>query len=78
MRGLPHYALPSLEACRDANLQVARLTNPDSAFVGVSINTSAMARDAAADYLKSVEDALQLPAVDAFKDGVAPIVDRLQ
>ena len=78
MRGLPHYPLPGLQECMDANLQVARLTNSESSFVGVSINTSAMTSDAAADYLKSVEDELQLPAVDAFKDGVAPIVDRLQ
>ncbi len=77
MRGLPHYPLPTLKACRDANLEVARLTNPDVRFVGVSINTSSMAREAVADYFKRVEDELELPVVDAFKDGVGPIVDRL-
>lgn len=77
MRGLPGYALPSLEDCIEANLAAARLTNPAAAFVGVSVNTSQMNEDEAKGLLREIENRLGLPAVDAFKHGVAPIVDRL-
>src|SRR3546814_7655596 len=40
MRGLPHYPMPGLRETLDANLQVARLTNPDVRAVGVALNTS--------------------------------------
>ena len=78
MRGLPGYALPSLEDCIETNLIAARLTNPAVKFVGVSVNTSQMAEGEAGPLLARIEDELGLPAVDAFKDGVGPIVDRLQ
>ena len=78
MRGLPGYALPSLKDCIEANLIAARLTNPAVQFVGVSVNTSQMAEGEAGPLLARIEDELGLPAVDAFKDGVGPIVDRLQ
>lgn len=77
MRGLPDYALPSLAECVNANRRAARLTNPDAAFVGIAVNTSQMAPGEAEPYLRRLEDDLDLPAVDPFKHGVAPIVDRL-
>jgi uncharacterized NAD-dependent epimerase/dehydratase family protein len=77
MRGLPDYQLPDLGTCMEANLRAARLTNPAAVCVGVSVNTSQMAPEAAEAFLKATEDELGLPTVDAFKDGVAPIVDRL-
>jgi len=77
MRGLPDYPIPGLKSCMEANLQVARLTNQNVRFVGVAINTSLMAEDAVAPYLKSIEDELALPAVDPFRDGVGPIVDLI-
>ena len=77
MRGLPDYPLPDLETCIEANLRAARLTNPAAVCIGVSVNTSQMTPEAAETFLKATEDELGLPTVDAFKDGVAPIVDRL-
>jgi uncharacterized NAD-dependent epimerase/dehydratase family protein len=77
MRGLPDYALPSLQECMEANLVAARLTNPEVRFVGVAINSSAMAADAVDAYLASVEEELHLPTVDPFRHGVARIVDNL-
>ncbi len=77
MRGLPHYSLPSLRDCLEANLAAARLTNPDVRFVGVAVNTSALADEEARTYLEGVEAELGLPAVDPFRHGVAPIVDNL-
>ncbi|MDH3595129.1 MAG: DUF1611 domain-containing protein [Rhodospirillales bacterium] len=77
MRGLPDYPLPSLEACLEANLAAARLTNPAVACVGMAVNTSRMAAGDAAAYLAETAARLGLPAVDPVRDGVAPIVDRL-
>ena len=77
MRGLPDYPLPDLKTCIEANLAAARLTNPAVQFVGVSVNTSQMAEGEAAPLLGRIAADLDVPAVDAFKDGVGPIVDRL-
>ena len=77
MRGLPHYAVPSLEATIETNLSAARLTAPHARFVGISINTSALDAGAAHDLLAETERRLSLPCVDAVRTGVAPIVDRM-
>lgn len=77
MRGLPDYPLPDLKTCMAANLAAAQLTNPAARFVGISVNTAQMDKDKATDYLKSLEDAFDLPAVDPFSGGVAPILERL-
>ncbi|MFZ5789305.1 MAG: N-acetyltransferase DgcN [Pseudomonadota bacterium] len=77
MRGLPHYKLPDLETCIDANLAAARLTNPAVKLVGFSINTSALDGAAAERHLAATADRFGLPAVDPMRTGVAPIVDQL-
>jgi len=77
MRGLPDYGVPSLQACMDANLAAARLTNPDVRFVGIAVNTSQMEPSNVEAYLRRVENELELPAVDPFAGGVAPLIDRL-
>ncbi|MGE5765588.1 MAG: N-acetyltransferase DgcN [Bacteroidota bacterium] len=77
MRGLPDYRLPDLETCMAANLAAAQLTNPAARFVGIAVNTSQMEKGKAAGYLKSLEEEFDLPAVDPFAGGVAPIVERL-
>ena len=77
MRGLPHYPLPDLETCMTANLSAARLTNPAARFVGVSLNTSKLSDQAAADRLGEIESRTGLPTVDAVRTGVERIVDAL-
>ena len=77
MRGLPHYKLPSLRECIDANVAAARLTNPEAACVGIAINTSALDESRADSLLKQTADAFGLPCVDPVRTGVAAIVDRL-
>ena len=77
MRGLTEYPIPGLKACVEANLEAAKLTNPAVRFVGVAVNTSAMAEDEAAPLLSHIAQELDLPAVDPFKDDVAPILERL-
>lgn len=78
MRGLPDYSLPTLQACMEANLAAARLTNPAARFIGVAVNTSQMAESSVEAYLRRLENDLELPTVDPFTEGVAPLVDRLQ
>ena len=77
MRGLPHFPIPDLNDCIDANLRVAYLTNPKARFVGVAVNTSKLGEREADDYLKRTEQALGLVAVDPLRHGVARIVDQI-
>ena len=77
MRGLQHYALPTIEECMDANLKSAQLTNTNARFVGLSINTSKLSESEADIYLKQLSREFDLPAVDPFRSGVGAIVDNL-
>ncbi|MEX5727841.1 putative NAD-dependent epimerase/dehydratase family protein [Rhodovulum iodosum] len=77
MRGLPDYALPSLEELRDLSLTVARAANPGVQAVGISVNTAAMAADEAEAYLSEVEARMGLPTVDPFRQGAGRLVDAL-
>ncbi|WP_417524233.1 N-acetyltransferase DgcN [Marinovum sp.] len=77
MRGLPGYALPSLEALRDMALPLARVANPDCQVVGISVNTAAMGEDEALAYLSEVEARMGLPAVDPFRQGADRLVAAL-
>jgi D-glutamate N-acetyltransferase len=77
MRGLPHYPLPSLHDCIEANLAAARLTSPRVSCVGIAMNTAALDASAADSLLKQVSDAFGLPCVDPVRTGVAAIADRL-
>lgn len=77
MRGLPEYGLPTITECIELNLRVARLTNPNPQFVGVSINTSGLNEHEAENLLAGVALETGLPAVDPLRNGVAPIVERL-
>ena len=77
MRGLPRYALPSLERLRDLALDCARTVNPDCTVAGVAVNTAALGADEAARLLGSIEAELGLPTVDPFRDGAGRIADAL-
>jgi uncharacterized NAD-dependent epimerase/dehydratase family protein len=77
MRGLPHYALPDLAECLEANLRAARLTNADVRVVGIALNTSAMPEDEAIALCAQTEAALGLPTSDPYRFGVETILDRL-
>lgn len=77
MRGLPHFPVPELAKCLEANLQVARLTNPDVRAVGVALNTSSFSRGEAEALCARTADALGLPCTDPYAMGVEAILDRL-
>lgn len=78
MRGLPSFALPSLEACIATNLAMGRLTNPNVKCVGISFNTKGLSRDDANRAMRETEERLGLPCVDPLTTGVGAIVERLQ
>lgn len=77
MRGLPHYALPSLETLRDTALPMARVANPAAQITGVSVNTKALDEAAAKACLQEIEDRMNLPATDPFRFGSGKLVDAL-
>lgn len=77
MRGLPHFPLPELEECMQANLKTASLTNPDARFVGVAVDTSRLDEGKALTYLEDMKKRIGLPAVDPVRTGVAAIVNEL-
>jgi uncharacterized NAD-dependent epimerase/dehydratase family protein len=78
MRGLPGYALPSLEALRDTALPLARVANPKAQVVGISINTAAMGEDEAFSYMEEVEKRMGLPTVDPFRQDAGRLCDALE
>lgn len=78
MRGLPGYALPSLEALRDMVLPIAQIANPACRIVGVSVNTQHLSEADALAHLAEVEGRMGLPAVDTLRQGAARLVDTLE
>jgi uncharacterized NAD-dependent epimerase/dehydratase family protein len=76
-RGLPHYKLPDLQTCIDANLAAARLTNPAVRCVGLSLQHIGARSAAAERTLRETELRYGLPAVDPLRTGVGKLVDVL-
>lgn len=77
MRGLPHYLLPDIKTCLEANLEAARLTSPKVVAAGVAMNTSKLDEQDALRVCREAEDRLGVPCQDPVKMGVGRIVDRL-
>jgi uncharacterized NAD-dependent epimerase/dehydratase family protein len=77
MRGLPHYPIPDLRDCIEANLAAAALTSPGARFVGAAVNTAALAEDEARTVLEEIEAMVGFPTVDPVRDGVGRIVDAM-
>lgn len=77
MRGLPHYPMPGLAECLDANLRTARLTSPDVRAAGVALNTVRLDEAEARRLCAATADALGLPCTDPYRFGADPIVDEL-
>ena len=77
MRGLPDYAMPTLEQIRDASLLMARVVNENATVTGISINTSGQGEDEALRYCEEVEARMGLPTVDPVRHGAGRLVDAL-
>lgn len=77
VRHLPHMEIPSIEATLQANLTSARLTNPNACFVGIALNTAALAEAEAITLCQQWAQEYQLPVTDPIRFGVASIVEQL-
>lgn len=77
MRGLPDYALPSLETLRDTALPLAKVANPACEVVGISVNTQHMSEADAQAYLTKVEADMGLPTTDPYRFGSGKLVEAL-
>ncbi len=78
MRGLPHYPLPTLEDLRDLALRLTRIANPDCRITGISVNTAALDEPQALECLREIENRMNLPAADPFRQGAGRLVDALE
>jgi uncharacterized NAD-dependent epimerase/dehydratase family protein len=77
MRGLPHFPMPELAECLDANLRVARLTNPEVAAVGVALNTSKLDDGAAERLCAETAEIFGLPCVDPLRFGAGGLAESI-
>jgi uncharacterized NAD-dependent epimerase/dehydratase family protein len=77
MRGLKDRAPPDVGACIAANLDAARLTNPQVKLAGIALNGSRLdvpARDRLCDELSEQHG---VPCLDPFAQAPDPIVDAM-
>ncbi len=77
MRGLPHYAVPSLKELEDLSLRMARIVNPNARVLGCAVNTAALDEDAALACLAGIAEEMGVPAVDPFRQGTDALIDAL-
>ena len=77
MRSMPHFPVVDLPTCIEANLQAARLTNPNVRCIGASINTSGLSEQEGRAFCEKVSLEIGLPAVDPLRDGVSELVDNI-
>lgn len=77
MRGLPGRPLPDLATCLKANLEAAKVTNPNAIAVGVCVNASRLSPEQARKACDEIEQRLGLPCQDPIAMGVNRIADRL-
>ncbi len=73
----PNYPIPPLGEVIADYLRLGRLTNRAIRCVGLSINSSALADAAWAEYRTGLERELGLPACDPMRGGVGALADRL-
>ena len=71
------YPIPTFDACFEAYLCAARLTNPAARFAGISLNTSGVDETAAARAVAEVAARTAQPCCDPIRHGVGAIVDGI-
>jgi uncharacterized NAD-dependent epimerase/dehydratase family protein len=74
--GVPGYELPSIEAVIALTTELGRLTNPAIRCCGVSLNTSALDDNAAAEAIAATQGRLGLPTADPVRGiGLEALLD---
>ena len=76
MRGLPQYALPSIERTIELNETAAKLTNQNAKVVGVSVNSSALHEQEALQSCAVLSERLGLPVIDPFRHDMNILLDH--
>lgn len=76
--GYPEYRLPDLVDCIKANLELARLTNPDVCCAGISINTSTLPSALRTGHLLEISDRFSLPCFDPMFTGTGELVAHVE
>lgn len=71
------FPVPPIDEVIDMVVRAARVTNPDCACVGISVNTSTMTDDERNAYLADLESKYGLPCADPVATGMATIADAL-
>jgi uncharacterized NAD-dependent epimerase/dehydratase family protein len=74
----PGFAIPPLAECMAAYLEAARLTNPDSRFVGVSLNTAGRDDIARERALAAAAEATGLPAFDPMWGSLDAVITAIE
>lgn len=77
MVGFGHYPVPDLDACLQANLAAARLTNTEVVAAGISVNTSRMREEDVERVVKEMEAKFGLPCCDPVRHGADKIAEYL-
>lgn len=72
----PGFPIQPLDITMDTYLRLARVTNPDVRFVGISLNTSGLSEAEANAIAASLEAQHGLPVMDPMRFGVEKVVDR--
>lgn len=75
--GYPDYPLPPFGECIEHYLGAARLTSPDVAFAGISVNASRLDEDERREYLDRVAGETGLPCVDPIATGVGALLPAI-
>jgi uncharacterized NAD-dependent epimerase/dehydratase family protein len=78
LMGYDSFPIQSFQACIDAYVAAARMTNPQARVVGISLNTSHLKEDRdARQLLAATAKDTSLPCCDPIRFGVGEIVDHL-
>lgn len=78
INGFPDYPIMPLPDAIATYLAVARLTNPEVRFVGVSLNTAKLTETERAAALASATAQTGLPACDPMQGGLGSIADLVE
>jgi uncharacterized NAD-dependent epimerase/dehydratase family protein len=77
MRGLPEFSLPTIKHCMEANLNAAKLVNPDVRFAGIALNTAALDDHETSKIIKEFSLDFDLITCDPLKHGVYDLIEFL-
>lgn len=78
LNDFPHVKCPTIVEAMNAYLLLARVTNPDARFVGVSLNTSSMSDEEAAEIIARTANETGLVCFDPIRTGASAVVDVLE